>query len=79
MNILDKWTMAKQPSSPYADILLNDADIANIQSVWKESFLKLEDITRIILALELSKEKITISEFKGAMLYAKHLRSYFNK
>lgn len=65
----------------YDDILLEPREWKTISSFLSgnEIFDKLHKITEYRLAMQLSKGKITIEEFKGAMHYWKYLKNYFNK
>jgi hypothetical protein len=65
----------------FEDILLDKNDVKAILSFLsgREIFEKLHKISEYRLALELSKEKITIDEFKGAMQYGEYLKKYFDK
>ena len=68
-----------QEDCPYSNILLTKSDYDNVRKVWDDTFRKLYSIAEYELAMQLSKKRITQSEFDGAMLYWKKLISYFQK
>ena len=77
-----KFTKKEQDEScPYKDILLEEKDYKIISSFLqgREIFDKLHKISEYRLAMELSKGKITIEEFRWAMAYWDYLKKYFIK
>lgn len=76
-----KWLKDKNDEKVYDDILLSEQDLRQINSFLSggEIFDKLHKLTEYRLAMELSKEKITIEEFKWAMAYWLYLKKYFAK
>lgn len=74
-----KWEAEDEKA--YNDILLEARDYKAISSFLSgnEIFDKLHKISEYRLAMELSKGKINIDEFKWAMAYWDYLKKYFNK
>ena len=76
-----KISAEEQGWKVYEDILLNKVDFRAVNSflLGNEIFDKLHKISEYRLAMELSKGKITLDQFKGAMHYWEYLKKYFAK
>ena len=76
-----KISKEEQDWKAYEDILLDKQDFRAVNSFLSgnDIFDKLHKISEYRLAMELSKGKITLEEFNGAMHYWDYLKKYFNK
>jgi len=82
MNISDRWIKEKHEGnefSSYQDILLNESDLKHIKTMPSHVFNKLLDITKAELWKKCLEGKITANEAQWAILFAKYMKTYFNK